>query len=191
MLFPTIMWFWHVFRFFRKCPVISENFLSVNFFTNEVYTRIFVIYVNSVHEIFDLYFFHQTTPPRPLRHGLKPFSIWISIRGANRLCNRRLLSQRSHWLRCAALQILKKFQRSHWHRCDMHSGVNDSAVITKSIFSANTNDSAVQIWHRCDFWRNLCKALATFKGNIYRKNIHRVIVLHFTYNFHTQKMGVN
>jgi hypothetical protein len=32
----------------------------------------------------------------------------------------------------------KKFQRSHWHRCDMHSAVNDSTVITKSIFSANT-----------------------------------------------------
>jgi hypothetical protein len=25
-------------------------------------------------------FFHQTTPPRPMIHGLKPFSIWISIR---------------------------------------------------------------------------------------------------------------
>jgi hypothetical protein len=52
-------------------------------------------------------------------------------------------------------------------------------------------DSAVPIWHRCDFRHNLCEALATFKGNIYRKNIHRPIVLHYTYNFHTQKMGVN
>jgi hypothetical protein len=38
-----------------------------------------------------LVFFHQTTPPRPLIHGLKPFSIWISIRRENRLCNRRSL----------------------------------------------------------------------------------------------------
>jgi hypothetical protein len=45
-------------------------------------------------------FFHQTTPPGPLRHGLKPFSIWIIIRRGNRLCNRRFMSQRSHWLRC-------------------------------------------------------------------------------------------
>jgi hypothetical protein len=27
-----------------------------------------------------LVFFRKTTPPRPPRHGLKPFSIWISIR---------------------------------------------------------------------------------------------------------------
>jgi hypothetical protein len=63
-------------------------------------------------------------------------------------------------------------QRSHWLRCDMHSGVID-------------------IWHRCGFWHHLCGALATFKGNIYRKNIQRPIVIHNTYNFHTQKMGVN
>jgi hypothetical protein len=51
-------------------------------------------------------------------------------------------------------------------------------------------DTAVQIWHRGDFWHHLCEALA-IKRNIYRKNIYRQIVLHFTYNFHTQKMGVN
>jgi hypothetical protein len=49
----------------------------------------------------------------------------------------------------------------------------------------------VQIWHRCDFWHHLREALATFKGNIYRKNIHRPIVLHYSYYFQTQKMGVN
>jgi hypothetical protein len=48
-------------------------------------------------------------------------------------------------------------------------------------------DSAVQIWLRCDFWRHLCEALATFKGNKYRKNMHRPIVLHHTYKFsHTK-----
>jgi hypothetical protein len=51
-------------------------------------------------------------------------------------------------------------QRSHWHRCaDMQVLKNVSGVI----------DSAVQIWHRCDFWRLLCEALATFKGNINQK----------------------
>jgi hypothetical protein len=39
--------------------------------------------------------FHQSTPPRPLIHRLKPFSIRISIHRENRLCNRRFLSQQS------------------------------------------------------------------------------------------------
>jgi hypothetical protein len=43
-----------------------------------------------------VFFSHQTTPSRPLRHGLKPFAIWISIRRENRLCNRQFLSQRNH-----------------------------------------------------------------------------------------------
>jgi hypothetical protein len=50
--------------------------------------------------------FHQTTSLRPLIYGLMPFSICISIRRENRLCNRRYLSQRSQLL-----------------RCDVHSGV--------------------------------------------------------------------
>jgi hypothetical protein len=41
------------------------------------------------HEIFDLWFFHQTIPPRALIHVLKPFRIWIRIRRENRLCNRQ------------------------------------------------------------------------------------------------------
>jgi hypothetical protein len=145
-----------------------------------------------------LVFSHQTTPPRPLRHGLKPFSIWISIRRENRLCNRRFLSQRSQWLRCAAMQILKQIQQSHWHH-DMHSGVNDSAVhVWYDMYDmqilnnfSGVIDSAVQIWHRCDFWRHHCEALANFKGNIYRKNIHRPIVLHYRIPVTlTQKWGL-
>jgi hypothetical protein len=155
--------------------------------------QIFQLLKGPLHEIFDL----------------KVFSIWISIRVANRLCIRRFLSQRCqwhrcdvhsgindnavtctavsmtplwlpqrcHWHRCANMKIgmcrginFEKSQRCQWHRCDMHSGVNDTAV---------------QIWHRCDFLRPICEALVTFKGNIYPKNIHRPIVLHHTYNFHT------
>jgi hypothetical protein len=78
-------------------------------------------------------------------------------------------AQRNQWLLCDM-----HTQRSHWLRCDVHSGVNDSAV---------------QIWHRCDFWHHLCEALATFKGNIYRKNIHRPIVLHYTVLAHTKNGG--
>jgi hypothetical protein len=52
------------------------------------------------------------------------------------------------------------------------------------------NDTAVQIWHRCDFGPHIRVDLATFKGNIYRKNIHRQFDLHI-YNFHTQNMRIN
>jgi hypothetical protein len=38
-------------------------------------------------------FFYQTTPPRPLTHGVKPFSIWISIRRENGLCNRQFFDK--------------------------------------------------------------------------------------------------
>jgi hypothetical protein len=31
-------------------------------------------------EIFNLWFFHQTTPSGPLIHELKPFCIWLCIR---------------------------------------------------------------------------------------------------------------
>jgi hypothetical protein len=48
----------------------------------------------------------------------------------------------------------------------------------------------VQIWHRCDFKLHIREALATFKGNIYRKNIHRKIVLNYTHNFHTKVLGL-
>jgi hypothetical protein len=29
------------------------------------------------HEIFDLWFFHQTVPSGPLIHGLRPFRVWL------------------------------------------------------------------------------------------------------------------
>jgi hypothetical protein len=32
------------------------------------------------HEVFDLWFFHQTIPPGALIHGLKHFCIWLRIR---------------------------------------------------------------------------------------------------------------
>jgi hypothetical protein len=52
-------------------------------------------------------------------------------------------------------------------------------------------DTAVQIGHHCDFGPHILVVLATFKGNIYRKNMHRQIYQHYIYNFHTQNMGVN
>jgi hypothetical protein len=41
------------------------------------------------HEIFDPHFFHQSTPPRVLIHGLKPFRIRLRIRRENRCENRQ------------------------------------------------------------------------------------------------------
>jgi hypothetical protein len=85
-------------------------------------------------------FFHQTTPPRPLIHGM-PFSIWISIRRENRLCNRRF-----------------------------------SVTCLTPLWPALRCANMTPLW----LLTYLCEALANFKGNIYRKNIHRPIVLHYT-----------
>jgi hypothetical protein len=42
-----------------------------------------------LHEIFDpRFFFHQSTSPMALIHGLKPFRIWLRIRRANRFESR-------------------------------------------------------------------------------------------------------
>jgi hypothetical protein len=48
-----------------------------------------------LHEIFDPRFFHQSTPPRALIHGLKPFRIWLRIRQANRFESRKKLKIKS------------------------------------------------------------------------------------------------
>jgi hypothetical protein len=156
-----------------------------------------------------LLIFHQTTPPRPLIHGLKPFWIWFRICGVNRqswlhssvmdtavTCTAESLTplwyaQQSHWHHCDMHSVaintpvqqtgskiftnypknycflcgnmvrLHTAQRFHWQRCDMHSGVIDTAE---------------QIWNRCDFGPHIPVALATFKGNNYRK---RQIDLHY------------
>jgi hypothetical protein len=91
------------------------------------------------HKIFDPWFFHKTTPPRPLRQELKPFSIWINIRLENRLCNGRFLSQRAPlWLT----------QRSHWLHCDVHSVVIDSAVTC-------TAESLTPLWLQSWFFQRI------------------------------------
>jgi hypothetical protein len=63
------------------------------------------------HEIFDIWFFHQTTSPRPQTIAFKPFWKWLGNREDIRLLNRRF------WR--------KRYQ---WHRCPWYSGVNDTAV---------------------------------------------------------------
>jgi hypothetical protein len=52
------------------------------------------------HEIFDLCFFHKSTPPKPRIHGLKPFWIWLRICEESWLWNPRFSSQRCQWHRC-------------------------------------------------------------------------------------------
>jgi hypothetical protein len=70
-------------------------------------TLVFLRFKGPLHDIFYLWFFHQTTTPRPLIHGLKP-----------RICEENLRRNR----RFGA-------QRCHWHRCACHIGVNDTAVL--------------------------------------------------------------
>jgi hypothetical protein len=63
-----------------------------------------------------------------------------------------------------------------WHHFAMHCGINGTTE---------------QIRHRFAKGHNILSDLATFKGNIYTKNIHTQIVLHYTYSFYTKKYGVN
>jgi hypothetical protein len=49
------------------------------------------------HEIFDPLFFHPSTPPRALIHGLKPFRIPLRIRRDYWFENRRNRNLRSKW----------------------------------------------------------------------------------------------
>jgi hypothetical protein len=65
----------------------------------------------------------------------------------------------------------------HWHLCDIHSGIIDTIVTCT--------------WHRCDFGSHVQEVLATFKGNIYRKNTWTTYpTLLYIYNFHTHKKWV-
>jgi hypothetical protein len=49
-------------------------------FAGQLYSYRFFL-KGQCHEIFDLWFFHQTIPPGALIHGLKHFCIWLRIRG--------------------------------------------------------------------------------------------------------------
>jgi hypothetical protein len=134
-------------------------------------------------------FFSSNNSPKAPDTRVKAF---LNLASYLRSKSTKLVAQRCHWHRCyihrggvidtavtcttESLTPLWYAQRCHWHRFEMHSGVNDTPV---------------QIWHRCDFGPHIQMALATFKGNIYKKNIHRQIDLHYSNNFHTQNMGVN
>jgi hypothetical protein len=73
------------------------------------------------------------------------------------------------------LTLLCMSQRCQWHSCDMHSGIITPLWHAKQCqwhrcdMQSSVNDSAVQIWYRCDFGLHIRSALATFKVNIYRK----------------------
>jgi hypothetical protein len=67
-------------------------------------------------------------------------------------------------------------QWCHWHHCNLHSHVNDTAVTCTAV----SITLLCKYDARCDFGPHIREALATFKGNIYQKNIHRQIVLHYT-----------
>jgi hypothetical protein len=143
--------------------------------TAKLYSALFFWFSTSI--------FSQTTSPGPLIHGLKPFWIQLRIREDirqsclhsgvkyttvhvtavsliplfNQLC---LISSRM--IRNTRLTRLHTAAQCHSYRCNIHSGVIDTAV------TCTCNDTAVQ-WHRCDFVPHIPSALASFKGNIYRK----------------------
>jgi hypothetical protein len=83
------------------------------------YTEVNVLALKGTwHEIFYLCFFcsHQTTPPRPLMHGLKPVRIWLRIRRENR--QRWLHSGVNVHVTALSMCMSQRCQ------CSCHSGVN-------------------------------------------------------------------
>jgi hypothetical protein len=85
-------------------------------------------------------------------------------------------------------------QWCHWHRCATNFFGISSRIIRHTVFLQGNltllHTAQWCHWHHCDFGPHIQEALATFKGTIYRKNILRQIVLHYTYNFHTKNRGV-
>jgi hypothetical protein len=93
------------------------------------------------HEIFDLWFFHQTTPPGTLIQGLKPFWIFvftekfdfeiadIVVRGVNDT-NWPLVggvNDTSDYWWAVSMAMLANGGRCQWHRWPLVGGVNDTA----------------------------------------------------------------
>jgi hypothetical protein len=80
------------------------------------------------HEIFNLWFFHQSTPPRALTHRLKPFCIWLRIRQENRHYSSFLgVNDTVETISAVSMTPLKPFHRCQWHRWNRFSGVIDTA----------------------------------------------------------------
>jgi hypothetical protein len=91
-------------------------------------------------------FFYQTTSPGPLIHRLKTFRIWLSnicvqptlsniFANDPKHCFLRKSDSAAHSTVMSLTQLCHT-QRFQEHLCDLHGGVNDTAV---------------QIWHYCDF----------------------------------------
>jgi membrane-bound metal-dependent hydrolase YbcI (DUF457 family) len=90
------------------------------------------------HEIFDLCFFHQSTPHRALTHSLKPFRIWLRIRRNNRHYSSfsgvndtaETLDLILIAVSAVSMTPLKPIQWCQWHRRNRFSGINDTAETT-------------------------------------------------------------
>jgi hypothetical protein len=129
-------------------------------------------------EIFDLCFFHQKTSPGSLTHRLKPFRIWLWICEDNR---QSLLHSGVMDTAVTGTAV------SMTPLCNQQRIFSRIIVIRKSALAAHgTAVSLTQLWfaqrcqwHCCDFISHIWDALFTFKGNIYSKNMHRQIVMHY------------
>jgi hypothetical protein len=81
----------------------------INLFTVQQNSDYFIFKLRlkgQCHEIVDLWFFHQSTPPRALTHMLKPFRIWLRIRRENRHYSRK---RKCHWHRWNRFSRLSKW----------------------------------------------------------------------------------
>jgi hypothetical protein len=119
----------------------QQEKLSNNGLPNSVQTRFSCLISNNVvgplylkgqcHEIFDpKFFFHQSTPPVALIHGLKPFCIWPRIRREKwqylKLPEFFWRNFSSEIMKFGTIQIFNsEFQWGHWISWNNFSGVID------------------------------------------------------------------
>jgi hypothetical protein len=124
-----------------------------------LYSSVLELFKEPWHYIFYIYFFFSSND------SAQAPDAFLNIASNSRRYLTKLVSHRCQWHRCtldSAMQFCYKF-----------SGVNDTAL---------------QIWQWSAFVTHIREALATFKGNIYKKNKHRQIVVHSTvctYIFYT------
>jgi hypothetical protein len=144
-------------------------------------------------------FFHLTSSPVLLIHGLTLFEYSFEFaKKFNRLgfTAGSIIPLCSVHVTALSMIPLCMSHQSLWHRCATNFVEYPGEWSEVQFFFLCKNLTQLHMtqryhWQRCDFGPYIRSALATFKGNIYWKHIHRQIVLYFIYNLHTKNMRVN
>jgi hypothetical protein len=124
-------------------------------------------------EMFNHRYFHQTIPPGPLIHGLKPFRIWLRIRRDNQhYSSFSGVNDTAETVSAVSMTPLKppwswnlKYHRDYNHKNFVFSGP------MTQLWGSGLKFQWCQ-WHRWNLYdtavteKRLCESLASFKENI-------------------------